>query len=148
MNIAKQYQEAITKQQIEHMNIMHEMEATRVENDALKPDFSDYCTQITTAHAGRLLHKVYKARVQAGLPAFTHPYEYPLTQTCWLAHRDFICLGRYGADSIDIVFVPKGITVKAIDHTTVIYTDDWQRNGIVPAYSNVVQKEVNAYGDK
>lgn len=138
MDVSSAYEQAINRQRTERSERERQHEEDRKEYERIKPVFSDYCKRITKFRAARLFNKVYKARIANGKPPFTHSYDYPLRGDCWLARKDFDCMGRYGADSGDFVFVPEGISVKGCDHTTVIYVDEWERNGFVPAYSNVV----------
>ena len=145
LSVSEAYEKQIKKERIEHTERMrqYEEDKKKYEEDKKrwereKPNFYDYCRRITKFGAARLLNKVYKAREEAGLPPFTHAYDYPLDKNSWLAKKSFAVAGRYGANSNDIVFVPQGIEVTGWDHTTVIYVDDWERNSFVPAYSNTV----------
>ena len=115
-----------------------EYEAQRSEEEKIKPDFGEYCKKISIFRAAKLLNVIYEARVKAGLEPFTHAYEYGLGGNFWLAHTSFRVAGRYGANSGDVVFVPKGIEVTGWDHTRILYVDEWEKNRIVPVYSNTV----------
>lgn len=138
MDISNAYEQAISRERIERIERERQYEEDQVEHERIKPAFPSYCKRIAKFRAARLLDKVYVARVANGLPPFTHSYDYPLRDNCWLAKKDFDCKGRYGTDSGDFVFVPKGVSVKGCDDTIVIYIDEWNRNSFVPAYSNTV----------
>ena len=139
MGFKKLYESTLRRERLERNKHMQEYVEKRKEDERNKPDFNDFCKKISKFRAAKLLNKVYKARTAAGLPAFTHVYDYPLRDTCWLAKKDFKVSGRYGANSGDFVFVRDSVEVTGGDHTTVIYIDDWERNEyFVPAYSNTV----------
>ena len=138
MDMKKQYDSEISEQQSEHVARMRLRKKEQEEEGRIRPDFHDFCKKITKYRAARLLNKVYKSRDQAGLPPFTHSYDYPLREDCWLAKRNFTAAGRFGANSGDFIFVRKGVEIIRCDHTKVIYVDDWENNDFVPAYSNTV----------
>lgn len=136
MRARQRYEDSIEERRIETFERERKFNEERLEHERIKSDFSRYCKKISKFRAAKLLNRVYKARVNAGLPPFTHAYDYALRGNCWLAKKDFRIGGRYGSDSGDFVFVPEGIAVTGGDHTTVIHFDDWNRNSFVPAYSN------------
>jgi len=138
MTISTQYEEQIRKERNYHAEKDAERRKQMEKERQEMPKFKNFCRRISKFGAAKLLNKVYSARAKAGLPPFTHAYDYPLRGNCWLAKKNFRLAGRYGANSGDVVFVPAGVEIAGWDHTIVIYVDDWERNDFVPAYSNTV----------
>jgi hypothetical protein len=104
------------------------------------PVLEEFCNPLASMNQVKeMFLSLYECRLEAGLTPWTHAYDYPLDiqeTRVWVARIMFCTGGRYGADSRDIVFVPKGIDVNNRDHTTLLHFDFSKKDYMVPAYSN------------
>ena len=139
-SLQSEYTIEIQRQRQEMIERKRRHEKERLKHARTELDFSHYCNKVHNAR--EYFKKAYEARSAMGLMPWTHAYDCPCKGNVWLAHSGFKTMGRYSANTDNVVFVPENadFDVIACYHTTVIdlrpekLKDAW----FIPAYSNTV----------